>query len=100
MLTPQRDIKGEILNIGGGHTASVNAFIQSLETLVGKKARVRHIEQQKGDARDTLADPAKAKRLLSWSPKTDLESGLKTYIAWVLKDPRVGQKRNSNTTLV
>jgi UDP-glucose 4-epimerase len=84
ILAAQSDSKGEVLNIGGGHTISVNDLIQSIERLVGKKAYVRHVEQQKGDARDTLADTAKAKRLLSWSPQTDLNSGLKTYIAWVL----------------
>ncbi len=89
MLAPQSDTKGEVFNIGGGQTISVNALIQSIERLVRKKACVRHLEQQKGEARDTLADIAKAKRLLSWSPQTDLESGLKTYIAWFLKEPRI-----------
>ncbi len=89
MLAPQSDMEGEVFNIGGGQTTSVNALIQSIERLVRKNACVRHLEQQKGEARDTLADIAKAKRLLSWTPQTDLESGLKTYIAWVLKDPRV-----------
>jgi UDP-glucose 4-epimerase len=89
MVATQSESKGEVFNIGGGHTISVNALIESIESLVGKKTRVRHVEQQKGDARDTLADTAKAKRLLSWSPQTDLESGLNTYIAWVLKAPLV-----------
>jgi len=88
ILAAQSGIRGDVLNIGGGHTISVNALIRSVESLVGKKACVRHVEQQKGDARDTLADTTKAKRLLSWKPKTDLESGLKTYIAWVQKGPR------------
>lgn len=86
LLAAQCEMAGEVFNIGGSHTISVNALIQSIESLVGKKARVRHVEQQKGDARDTLADTTKAKRLLSWEPQTDLESGLKAYIAWVLKD--------------
>jgi UDP-glucose 4-epimerase len=90
VLAAQSESKGEVFNIGGGHTISVNALIESIESLAGKKAHVRHVAQQKGDARDTLADTAKAKRLLSWSPQTDLESGLKTYIAWVLRGPRVG----------
>jgi UDP-glucose 4-epimerase len=88
-LATQSDSKGEVFNIGGGHTISVNALIQSIERLVGKKSRVRHVEQQKGDARDTLADTTKATQLLSWSPQTDLERGLKTYVAWVLEDPCV-----------
>ena len=89
ILAPQSETNGEVFNIGGGQTISVNALVQSIERLVRKKACVRHLEQQKGDARDTLADIAKAKRLLSWSPQTDLESGLKTYIAWFLKESRI-----------
>ncbi len=85
-LAAQSDITGEVLNIGGGHTISVNALIQTIESLVGKEAHVRHVEQQKGDARDTWADTTKAKRLLSWTPQTDLESGLKKYIDCVLAD--------------
>jgi UDP-glucose 4-epimerase len=85
MLTAQSDIRGEVFNIGGGRTISVNALIENIEALLGKKARVRHVEQQKGDARDTLADTAKAKRLLSWKAQTDLQSGLKAYKAWVLE---------------
>jgi nucleoside-diphosphate-sugar epimerase len=92
LLAAQSEMAGEVFNIGGGHTVSVNALIQNIESLVGKKARVRNVEQQKGDARDTWANTAKAQHLLSWTPQTDLESGLKTYIAWVLKD-RVKQER-------
>lgn len=84
ILATESDVRGEVFNIGGGHAVSVNALIQSIEGLVAKKASVRHVEEQMGDARNTLADTEKAKRLLSWSPQTDLESGLKTYIAWVL----------------
>ena len=84
LLAAHGEMAGEVFNIGGGHTISVNALIQSIERLVGKKARVRHVEQQKGDARDTWADTSKAKRLLSWSPQTNLESGLKAYITWIL----------------
>ena len=52
-LATESDSKGEVFNIGGGHTISVNALIESIESLVGKKTRVRHVEQQKEDARDT-----------------------------------------------
>ena len=83
MLATESDSEGEVFNIGGGHTISVNALIQSIEGLVGKKARVRHVQQQKGDARDTLADTAKAKSLLSWTPKTSLDYGLESYVRWV-----------------
>jgi nucleoside-diphosphate-sugar epimerase len=86
LLAAQSEMSGEIFNIGGGHTISVKALIQNIENLVGKEARIRYVEPQKGDARNTWAETAKAQHLLSWNPKTDLENGLKTYIAWVLKD--------------
>jgi nucleoside-diphosphate-sugar epimerase len=88
VLGAESDIMGEVFNIGGGHTISINVLIQTIENLAGKNALVRHGEQQKGDARDTLADTTKAKQLLSWKPQTDLQSGLKAYIAWVLNAPR------------
>ncbi len=84
-LATQRDIMGAVIKIGGGHTICVNALIKKLGTLRGKKARARHVEQQKRDARNTVADTMKAKQL-SWNPKTELESMLKTYAAWAPKD--------------
>jgi nucleoside-diphosphate-sugar epimerase len=75
---------GEIFNVGGGHTTSVNALIKKIEDISGKSASVRYEEQQKGDVKDTLADISKATRLLSWKPQTDIETGLKAYIDWVM----------------
>jgi nucleoside-diphosphate-sugar epimerase len=34
-LATQRDIMGEVINIGGGHTIRVNALIKKLGTLRG-----------------------------------------------------------------
>jgi UDP-glucose 4-epimerase len=46
LLAAQCEMAGEVFNIGGGHTISVNALIQSIERIVGKKACVRQVEQR------------------------------------------------------
>jgi nucleoside-diphosphate-sugar epimerase len=80
-------LAGGLLNVGGGHATSVNALIKKIEDIVGKNALISYKERQKGDVKDTLADASKAKRLLAWWPQTDIDTGLKAYIAWVSKSP-------------
>ena len=68
---------GEVYNIGGGSRISINELIVKTENLTGLKAKVKYIEPQKGDVNDTLADISKAKKVLSWEPKTSIDEGLK-----------------------
>ena len=80
ILAAKSDSIGSVFNIGGGSRISVNKLINEIEKIVGKKARVKHVEKQKGDVRDTWADVSKAKEKLRWKPKTNIEEGLKKYI--------------------
>jgi nucleoside-diphosphate-sugar epimerase len=86
VLASQSGLSGEVFNIGGSRTISVNALIKCVENITGKKARARYVERQKGDARDTWADTTKARRLLGWEPQTAIESGLRAYLSSVQKD--------------
>ena len=82
MLAAENNIIGEVFNIGGGSRISVNALIDEIEKIVGKKAKIKNIEKQKGDVRDTWADVSKAKAMLNWKPKIDIHYGLRKYIGW------------------
>lgn len=82
-LVMEKDYSGEVFNIGGGTHTKVNEVIGLLEKLIGKKALIRHINPQKGDMRDTLADIGKAKRLLNYNPSFNLIEGLKREIEWL-----------------
>ena len=73
---------GEIFNIGGGSRISVNGLIEIIEEKIGKEAKVKYIEKQKGDVRDTLADVNKAKAELSWTPEMEIKEGLKNFVEW------------------
>jgi len=61
----------------------VNDLIGMMEDIIGKKAKVKYIEKQKGDVRDTLADVSKASGLLRWVPKVDISGGLKKFYSVV-----------------
>ncbi len=85
ILAANNDAVGEVFNIGGGNRISVNDLIKQIGELVGKKARIKHVERQKGDAKDTLADITKTTKLIKCTPKIKIEEGLQRYVEWYQK---------------
>jgi UDP-glucose 4-epimerase len=83
LLAVKSDSVGEVFNIGGGSRISVNDLIKTIEGVLQKKARVRLVEKQKGDVRDTWADVSKAKKVLTWQPGVNIEEGVKRFVEWV-----------------
>jgi len=74
---------GTVLNIGGGSRVFLIDAIKTIEELVGKKAKIKNIEKQKGDVRDTLADTSLARDLIGYNPKVILKEGLEKEISWI-----------------
>jgi len=77
---------GQVFNMGGGpqNVLSVWAeFGPMLEKLVGHKIEVRRGDWRPGDQRVFYADISKAKKELGWSPKIDVERGIKMLFDWV-----------------
>lgn len=74
---------GETYNIGGGHRRTLAEVIGVMEGVSKATARVRWADRQIGDVPDTWADIAKARRDLDYSPKTELEDGLRQEWLWV-----------------
>ncbi|MFH1612636.1 MAG: NAD-dependent epimerase/dehydratase family protein, partial [bacterium] len=79
----QSKIKGEVFNIGSGEKISVNNVIKILEKITQKKAKVKYIEKQKGDVENTFADITHAKKLLNYSPVSNLYEGLYQEYEWI-----------------
>jgi len=80
------NVVGEVFNIGAGSRITVNDLIAVIESISGKKAKVRYVEKQKGDVNDTWADVTKIKEILGWNAKMNILSGLKKYIEWINKE--------------
>ncbi len=56
-----------------------------VEEITGKIAKIKYIEKQKGDVRDTLADVSKIKKELGWMPMINIYKGLERHIEWYKK---------------
>jgi UDP-glucuronate 4-epimerase len=81
------NLKGyEVINLGESKTYSLNTVIALLEKSLGKKAIINKLPFQPGDVQLTNADISKAKSLIGYGPKTNLEEGISKFVSWLLKD--------------
>jgi UDP-glucose 4-epimerase len=69
-------------NVGGGHQVTLNEVLDLMERIVGRRIERRHVEDQRGDPRDTASDSALARRDLGFRPGTALEAGLIRQWEW------------------
>jgi len=72
----------EIINLGNSEVVELNRLISYIGKETGKKAKINQLPIQKGDAPITYADISKARRLLKYQPKTNIEKGIKLFVEW------------------
>jgi UDP-glucuronate 4-epimerase len=78
----QRHRGFEIYNLGESQTTSLKELIGLIEEALGRKAKVELLEPQPGDVSITYADITKAKRMLGYQPKVNMEEGIKRFVEW------------------
>ncbi|MDO8625395.1 MAG: SDR family NAD(P)-dependent oxidoreductase [Candidatus Diapherotrites archaeon] len=78
------DLGFETINIGNHHPTPLRELIGSLENAFSKKAVIAQKPWPESDIQTTYADVSKAKKLLSWEPKTVLEEGIGAFAQWYL----------------
>ncbi|MBI5875937.1 MAG: epimerase, partial [Deltaproteobacteria bacterium] len=81
----------EIINLGESRVVEVNYLISLIEKNLGKKAKIKYLPPAPGDVPITYADISKAKRLLNYEPKVQIEEGIKRYVTWFMKTKGKGQ---------
>jgi UDP-glucuronate 4-epimerase len=57
-------------------------LLERLEAVTGERAVVNRAPMQEGDMQATYADLTKSRRDLGFSPKVDLDTGLRRFVAW------------------
>ena len=67
---------GEVINIACGKRTSLNQLMRVLGRIAHSHLEAVHGKARAGDVKDSLADVAKAHRLLGYSPAVSLEEGL------------------------
>lgn len=72
----------EIFNLGESRPVRLDDLIKEIEKALGKKAEIQRLPLQPGDVEKTFADVSKAKKILGYSPKTEISTGLNKFADW------------------
>jgi UDP-glucuronate 4-epimerase len=81
----ERPFGYEIINLGESRVVELNYLISLIEKNLKKKAKIGYQEPAPGDVPVTYADISKARRLLDYEPKVDIEEGIERYVEWFLE---------------
>ena len=71
-----------VVNVGGGSSVSLDAYITAIEDAAGRKAQRRILPMQMGDVVATQAATEVLRRLTGFCPKTNVRQGVRAFVAW------------------
>ncbi len=71
-----------IYNFGNGKPVKLTHFIDIIENELGVEAKKEFLPMQPGDVIETYADISRTKKDFGYSPKTNVEVGIKNFIHW------------------
>ena len=72
----------EVINLGESRTVELNELISLLEKELDTHATIDRQPPQPGDVPQTFAEISKARALLGYDPKTQIEEGLHRFVEW------------------
>ena len=75
----------EAINLGESRTVELRELIALLEKELGRRAVIDRQPPQPGDVPQTFADISKARRLLAYDPRTQIEDGIRRFVRWFRK---------------
>ena len=82
LFAPAGTVVGEVFNVAGGESVSLNEAIGIVEELTGRKARIIRADPRPGDQESTAGDWSKARDLLGYSPSVSFRDGIARQIEW------------------
>jgi UDP-glucuronate 4-epimerase len=74
----------EVFNLGNHQPVPVLNFVEILEDILGKKATKIFEGETPGEVETTYADISYSQKQLGFYPKTQLTTGLRTFVNWYL----------------
>ncbi|CAG9606806.1 NAD-dependent epimerase [Pseudoneobacillus rhizosphaerae] len=72
----------KVYNIGNNNPVKLMDFINVLEKLIGKKAKMEFLPMQAGDVKETYADITDLNKDVGFYPTTSIEEGLAEFVRW------------------
>jgi UDP-glucose 4-epimerase len=74
------EAENRIFNINGREQISVMQIVKTLEEILNKKAKVKFIEDRRGNYQGRYISSAKADKLLGWKPKWSYKEAMERYV--------------------
>jgi UDP-glucuronate 4-epimerase len=74
--------KHSIYNLGNQEPVRMDAFVEIMSRVLGKKAKIKNMAWPSTEVYKTYADTAALKKRVGWVPKTRLEDGLQAFAEW------------------
>ena len=71
-----------VVNIGGGQPVGLMNFVETIETMLGKKAIRKMLPMQPGDVHNTYAVPDLLVALTGFKPGIEVEVGVRRFVEW------------------
>ncbi|MBB3381437.1 MULTISPECIES: NAD-dependent epimerase [unclassified Rhizobium] len=71
-----------VVNIGGGQPVGLMSFVETIETMLGKKAIRKMLPMQPGDVHNTYAVPDLLVALTGFRPQIEVDEGVKRFVEW------------------
>jgi len=68
-----------VFNLGSGSPIKLIEMIYAIEIILEKKAKIKYLDMQTGDAPKTFSDNTFSRLILDYSPKISFEIGLRKY---------------------
>ena len=73
-----------IYNLGESRLINLLTLVETIESILGKKATLTRLPLQSGDVIVTYADISKAKLEIGYDPKYSFKKGMEEFIKWYL----------------
>lgn len=76
----------DFINIGRGKPISILEIIKQVETQSKLAVKYRVLPRRPGDAATLYADPTRARSVLNWIPRRNIEQSIENAYSWHLKN--------------
>jgi UDP-glucose 4-epimerase len=80
-----RQVDRQIINLGSGSAVSINALADKIGRITGRKVNLLHSGANAGGVSQLCADITRARQLLGFAPRIDLDAGLRLTLE---RDPQ------------
>ena len=77
--------ENQVFNINGKEKITVIGIVKTLEEILNKNAKIKFIEDRKGNYKGRFISSEKAEKLLGWKPKSTYREAMEKYVKTIVK---------------